>query len=69
MLQNAYILAKISAVAAENEQNLPKFCQKLTTTHLRLSGDIPDGVAEVLDVHALARVPVPRWARDRGERG
>ena len=31
MLQNAYFLAKIGADAAENEQHLPKFCQKLAT--------------------------------------
>ena len=32
MLQNAYLLAKIGADTAENEQHLPKICQKLTTT-------------------------------------
>ena len=32
MLQNAYLLAKIGGDTAENEQNLPKFCQKLATT-------------------------------------
>ena len=32
MLQNAYFLAKIGADTAENEQHLPKFCQKLATT-------------------------------------
>ena len=32
MLQNAYFLAKIGADTAENEQPLPKFCQKLATT-------------------------------------
>ena len=28
MLKNAYLLAKIGADTAENERNLPKFCQK-----------------------------------------
>ena len=32
MLQNAYLVAKIGADTAENEQHLPKFCQKLATT-------------------------------------
>ena len=32
MLQNAYLLAKIGADTAENEQHLPKICQKLATT-------------------------------------
>ena len=31
MQQNAYLLAKIGADTAENERNLPKFCQKLAT--------------------------------------
>ena len=29
MLQNAYLLAKIGADAAENERNVAKFCQKI----------------------------------------
>ncbi len=28
MLQNAYLFAKIGADTAENEQNLPKFCDE-----------------------------------------
>ena len=32
MLQNAYLLAKIGADTAENERDLPNFCQKLATT-------------------------------------
>ena len=39
MLQNAYLLAKIGADAAENEQHLPKICQNLATTpRVRLPG-------------------------------
>ena len=32
MLQNAYLLAKISADTAENERNFAEICQKLETT-------------------------------------
>ena len=34
MLQNAYLLAKIGADTAENEQHFAEFCQKLATTLL-----------------------------------
>ena len=32
MLQNAYLLAKIGADTAENEQHFAEICQKLATT-------------------------------------
>ena len=32
MLQNVYLLAKIGADTAENEQHLAEICQKLATT-------------------------------------
>ena len=32
MLHNAYFLAKIGAVTAENEQHFAEICQKLATT-------------------------------------
>ena len=46
MLQNAYLLAKIGADTAENERNLPKFCQKSATT-LRVGAERPAQAGEV----------------------
>ena len=38
MLQNAYLLAKIGADTAENEQHFAEICQKLATTLRACSG-------------------------------
>ena len=53
MLQNAYFLAKIGADTAENEQHLPKFCQKLATT---LRAVIRRGAAAAAEAKAKGEV-------------
>ena len=47
MLQNAYFHAKIGADTAENEQMLPKICQKFATT---LRGRPGHGVEQAREI-------------------
>ena len=60
MLQNAYLLAKIGANTAENEQHFAEFCQKLS----KPEGDRFKRVADRLALRAVARRALRRRADD-----
>ena len=54
MLQNAYLFAKIGADTAENEQHLPKICEKLTTT-LRVPSRTAEPAYRIEKIERLTR--------------
>ena len=58
MLQNAYLLAKIGADTAENEQHFAK--------NLRKTDNYPTGPP--LAIGGLAHLPVSGWARKNASR-
>ena len=60
MLQNAYLLAKIGADTAENEQHFAEICQKLATTlRVRRAVRGPRALERQLDVLARPHVRGP----------
>ena len=58
MLQNAYLLAKIGADTAENEQNLPKCCQHFRSEEYYLANP-HRGIRLTLEVQAELSVLSP----------
>ena len=61
MLKNAYLLAKIGADTAENEQHLPKFCQPTLLSPVELGG----GAVAMVPVSTVGLVqgpPPATWA-------
>ena len=73
MLQNSYLLAKIGADTAENEQHFAEICQKLATTLRAGAGGSPSSAAaEIGDVASAvyitnsARSQAAQRAADEG---
>ena len=60
MLQNAYLLAKIGADTAENEQHFAELCQNLATT-LRVPRRVrvPEGAATAAAYATVTTTTVP----------